>query len=86
MFSGHALLMSHRIFFRLKKKLKLSLGGVVSLLCTITWVFLSCLSSFKLTDLKEVPGDVMQGGIKSDSKAGSWEGLMWRETGDTLKK
>lgn len=66
--------------------LKLALGGVVSLLCTITWVFLSCLSSFKLTDLKEVSGDVMQGEIKSDSRAGSWEGLMWRETEDTLKK
>lgn len=66
--------------------LKLALGGIVSLLCTITWVFLSCLSSFKLTDLKEVSEDVMQGGIKSDSRAGSWEGLTWRETGDTLKK
>lgn len=66
--------------------LKLALGGVVSLLCTITWVFLSCLSSFKLTDLKEVSGDVMQGEIKSDSRVGSWEGLMWRETEDTLKK
>lgn len=66
--------------------LKLALGGVVSLLCTITWVFLSCLSSFKLTDLKEVSGDVMQGEIKSHSRVGSWEGLMWRETEDTLKK
>lgn len=86
MFSGHALLMSGRIFFRLKKMLKLALGGVISLLCTITWVFLSCLSSLKLADLKEVSGDVMQEGIKSDSRAGSWEGLIWRETGDTLKK
>lgn len=66
--------------------LKLALGGVVSLLCTITWVFLSCLSSFKLMDLKEVSEDVMQGGIKSDSRGGRWEGLMWREAGDTLKK
>lgn len=74
MFSGHVLLMSGQIVFRLKKMLKLALGGVVSLLCTITQVFLSCLSSFKLMDLKELSGDVMQGEIKSASRAGSWEG------------
>lgn len=86
MFSGHTLLMSGRIFFRIEKMLKLALGEVVSLLGITIWVFLSYLSSFKLTDLKEVSGDVTQGGIKSDSRAGSWEGLMWRETGSTLKK
>lgn len=71
-----------------KKKLKLTLGGVVALLCRITCVFLSCLSSVKLLHLKEVSGDVMQEGRKSDGlcRAGIWKGLMWRETGYTLKK
>lgn len=46
---------------------------MVTLLCGISWIFLSCLFSVKLPDLKEVSGDVMQKGEESGglSRTGS---------------
>lgn len=51
---------------------------MVTLLCGISWIFLSCLSSVKLPDLKEVSGDIMQKGDESFGlcRAGSLKGVV----------